>query len=367
MDKKIRILILIHNLEFGGTQRYLVHLMKGLDQNLFIPQIWSFSRENDMAPLIDELNIPVRYLSKGRWVGFMALVRLACGLILEKPDILYTLTENTNKWGRILGALFCDSIIVSSWRNRRPRQFERMLWPLSRHIICNARVLRNDLVFRYHVAPGRISVIPNAVDTNYYLPDKEQTSDKPSIVFVGRLAVQKDPFTLIESFRQVSLKIPEARFEIVGNGPLGKKISALVKKTSLDSKVRMINGKHDIRPNLQRAWVFVLSSSWEGSPNVILEAMASGLPVVATRVDGIPELITHGQTGLLVDPGQPKKLADALIRLIEDEGLRTLMGKRARKEVVNFHSPRQMVQSTQKVFLEAMITRAKEFRQGDII
>jgi len=122
---------------------------------------------------------------------------------------------------------------------------------------------------------------------------------------------------------------------------------------SLDAAVSIIPGSGDISPYLKKAWVFAMSSLREGSPNVIIEAMATGLPVVATRVGGIPELVEDGCTGKMVEPGDIKGLADALTDLLKNENQRHEMGLRARERVLDRHSPKKMAKQTEQVFLNA--------------
>jgi glycosyltransferase involved in cell wall biosynthesis len=199
--------------------------------------------------------------------------------------------------------------------------------------------------------PDRIVAIPNAVDTDFFTPAPEKRAPEPTVLYVGRLVQGKDPATLLQSFKIVTRNLPNARLEIVGNGPLRAKLDAIIRSMSLESAVRLIPGSVDIRPYLEKAWLFAMSSIREGSPNVIIEAMATGLPVVATRVGGIPELVEDGRTGKIVEPGNIKGLADALTDLLKNEKRRHEMGLRARKRVLDRHSPKKMARQTEQVFL----------------
>jgi glycosyltransferase involved in cell wall biosynthesis len=183
---------------------------------------------------------------------------------------------------------------------------------------------------------------------------------------VGRLIKWKDPATLLKGFKIVTEKLPDARLEIVGNGPLKGKLEAISRSFSLESTVRLMPGSEDISYYLKRAWVFAISSIREASPNVILEAMASSLPVVASRVGGIPELVQDGQTGMITEPGDPQGFADALINLLNNEQLRREMGRRARQRVLDRYSVEDMTRQTEKILLEATnenVLHAKRFRR----
>ncbi|MCP4668953.1 MAG: glycosyltransferase family 4 protein, partial [Deltaproteobacteria bacterium] len=233
------------------------------------------------------------------------------------------------------------------YRNLFPKQHERRLWPLSDRIICNARILKEIMSRRHSVDPKRIAVIPNGVDTDALFPGPGPKAPEPTILFMGRLVKDKDPMTLVEAFTRVVQKIPSARLDIIGNGPLRKKLEAAVRSRSLESRVRIMPGARDIRPYLKRAWIFALAAfTGEGSPNVIIEAMAAGLPVVATRIGGNPELVVEGQTGFIVEPRDPRGLAEAMLNLLTDEKGRLAMGAKARERVLSRHSLEKVVKQT---------------------
>jgi glycosyltransferase involved in cell wall biosynthesis len=210
------------------------------------------------------------------------------------------------------------------------------------------------MVARYGVDPSRIEVIPNPVDPDHFSSDRTLKASEPTVIYVGRLVKEKDPSTLLEGFRLTSEKVPEARFEIVGNGYLAGEVRQLIGRYALEERVRLIPGRSDIRPDLNRAWVFAMASVREASPNVILEAMAMELPVVASRVGGIPELVEHGTTGLLFEAGDASELAAGLILLLGDEQQRREMGAKAREKVLAHHTMDKMTKETERVFVEAL-------------
>ena len=176
----------------------------------------------------------------------------------------------------------------------------------------------------------------------------------------GGLPAVKDPLNLIEAFKLVVQRIPDARLEILGNGSLRQKIEDTIKNCSLCSRIELVEGQLDIRPALSRAWVFVMPSRREAAPNAVLEAMSAELPVVGTRVGGLPELIEDGVTGITVEPRDPRALADALITLLENESLRNSMGKKGREKVLAGHTIDRMIADTQRVMIEALNETARD-------
>jgi glycosyltransferase involved in cell wall biosynthesis len=356
----IKLVLLLQDLEFGGTQRYAIHLLRNLNRDLFAPELWMLRGGLDMVPMAEQCGAELLWMSRSSWVPPRALARLAWNLVRRRPQILYTLTVVPNIWGRVFGRMARVPAVVASWRSLYPKQHESLLWPLSTRIICNAEVLKGVMVDRHGVDPQRIAVIPNPVDPEVFSPDHGEKTAEPSVVYVGRLVEEKDPLTLVEGFRLTAERVPQAKFRIVGDGYLEKKVRAAIRRHSPESRIEMVPGQADIRPELRKAWVFVMSSSCEASPNVILEAMASELPVVASRVGGIPELVREGETGLLFEPGNPKALADSLTGLLLDGQQRRLMGMKGRDRVIECHSMRRMIDDTEKVFIEAFNESARK-------
>jgi glycosyltransferase involved in cell wall biosynthesis len=349
-----RTVLLVQDLDFGGTQRYAVHLLKHLDRSLFAPELWVLRGGKDMLPLAEEAGVKVVYLSVSPWVGPRAIAHLLWRLLRYPPDILYTLTGVPNIWGRPFGTIAGVPVIISSWRGLVEKQLESLLWPLSTRIVCNAHALKGVIVRLHSVDPTRISVVPNAVPADFFCPGNGDKAAEPTVLYVGRLAPEKDLLTLLQGFRLVRETIPSARLNIVGNGRLKPKLEDFIRRNSLESAVRLLPGRRDIRPLLHQAWVFAMTSIREASPNVMLEAMATELPVVGTRVGGIPELVQDGETGIVVEPASPEALAAALSLLLNNEATRQSMGRKGRELVLAFHTMDRMIEQTQQVLIQAV-------------
>jgi glycosyltransferase involved in cell wall biosynthesis len=350
----IKLAVLLQDLEFGGTQRYAVHLLKHLNRDLFEPELWVLRGGKDMLPAAQAANIPIHHMSEDSWVSPRALANLAARLLRKRPHILYTLTVVPNIWGRVFGRILRVPVIVSGYRSLLPKQHERWLWRFSDTIICNAEMLKQVMVERFSVDPSRIVVIPNAVDTDYFKPAENDAPKAGSVLFIGRLVAEKDPLNLLEGFRLAAREVPDATFVIMGNGSFKTEVEQRIAAYSLQNRVALVPAQSDIRPAMRNASVFTLPSASEASPNVVIEAMAMGLPIVGTRVGGIPELIEEGRTGLLVNPGDPRGLADALVSLLSDPDKARSMGQAGRERAVCRHSLEAMVTRTEEVFLEAL-------------
>lgn len=352
MQAPYKLVLVLQDLEFGGTQRYALNLLQHIDRTLFEPELWVLRGGEDMSLIAEQTGVKIQWFSKNSWVTPSALYRFFHYLASNKPMFLYSLTVVPNIWARIFGRILSVPIIISSYRNLVAKQYESILWPLSTHIICNAEVIRLKLIKKHRVRENRISVVSNGVDTDYFFPDYTKQSSLPTIMYAGRLVKQKDLLTLLDSFRIIQQKIPDAKLLIIGNGNERRHLEHFVRQHSLEKQVSLIAGTMDIREYMQRAQVFLLSSLYEGSPNILIEAMACGLPVVATRTSGIPELIEHGVNGYLVSPGDFKSMAEVTIRLLQKNNIREEIGKKARNRVMASHELEKCVRMTEKILLD---------------
>lgn len=356
-DKPIRIAVVLQDLEFGGSQRYAIHLVTHLNRELFSPELWVLRQGDDMAPLARSAGVPVVQISTASWVSPHSLFLLACRLLQRRPQVLYTLTVVPNIWARVLGRLMRVPVVVSGYRSLLPNQHERWLWRLSDRVIVNAHALKDIMKNRFMVGNDRIAVVPNGVDPDHFCPDPAAEASEPVVLSLGRFVEDKDPLNLVNAFCIAARRVPEARFEIMGNGPLKADADRLIRACSMESRISLLPGVSDVRPHLRRATIFALASVREASPNVILEAMACGRPVVATRVGGIPELVLDGETGTLVEPGAPEAFAEALVDLLNDESKRRQMGVKAREKILDEFTLEKMVRKTEEVILDAVDSR----------
>ncbi|RJR38643.1 MAG: glycosyltransferase [Deltaproteobacteria bacterium] len=359
LTRPARIVLLLENLTFGGTQRQTLELARGLNRRRFQPEIWTLAAGDDLEPLAREWGIPVVRFSHHRKPGPVDLIRVWLRLRRNPPDLLMTLTALPNIWGRILGRCSRLPLLVGNVRGLNHRdQHERWLWPLAGHIICNANKLKNILNSACKIPLDRITVIPNGVDTDFFQPEGPAAGRKPVILCVARLAPVKDHATLIRAFGLVLRDHPEAELWLVGDGPLEQTLRESVKQTLPPGRVRFLPGRPDVRPLLEEAALLVLSSRQEAFPNVILEAMAMGLPVAATEVGGIPEMVFHGETGWLAPPGNPPALAAAMSQLLGDPETRLAFGRAARQRVERHFSLATMVRGHEEVFEKLLAQRA---------
>ena len=174
-------------------------------------------------------------------------------------------------------------------------------------------------------------------------------SGGPVLLYVGRLHKQKGVDALLRSVPALAGRYPGLTLLLLGDGPFEADLKSLAFELGIASRVRFL-GFRDPAPHAQAADLFVLPTWGEGISNALLEAMGAGLPCVATRVSGNTEVIRHNETGLLVEPGQPSALADAISTLLEDPTLRYTIGRNARQRVQTAYSVEQMVADYRSLF-----------------
>lgn len=182
-------------------------------------------------------------------------------------------------------------------------------------------------------SPEQLVYIPNGVDTAYFKPDPAARAKDNNIICIGRLDRLKGVDSLLQALRRLSDEQIPAHLDILGDGPERGRLEQQAQQLGISHLVCFHGEVHGVAPYLQRASLFVLPSLSEGMPNVVLEAMACGLPAVVTRVGGTTEMIHDGVNGVLVEPGNPEQLCAAMKNILLDEEIQRKLGEEARKTV----------------------------------
>ena len=240
----------------------------------------------------------------------------------------------------------------------------RILARQATHLICPSRFLAENLA-QAGLPRSKLEVIPCGVDTDAFKPSA--TVDAQLVLAVGRLVPKKGPDLTLRAFAQIAERHPHARLEFVGDGPLREECQSLIKNLGLHGRV-LLHGatSHEfVRQQVSRAAVFLQHSltdadgATEGLPVSILEAMASGVPVVSTSHAGIPEAVEHGRTGLLVPEGDVSGMACALDRLLSDPEQRRTMGRRARDRIVRHFSAADQIERLRQLLFHTSAPKSR--------
>jgi glycosyltransferase involved in cell wall biosynthesis len=343
--RRPRILLLITLAEVGGAQTYVASLLPALVERFDV-----VVAAHGAGPLRDATAAagarfePLAHVR--RQVGirdFAGLVELVRLLRRHRPDIVHASSSKAGVLGRLAGALAgvpIRAFTVHGWAfaaypgltGRLYRLADRLVRPLTTVTVCVSERERKLGIAAGTCGPDRTVVIPNAVDVAGARRVEPGRRDRPLIVAVGRLKAPKDFLTLVRALGRLEPGSFEA--VIVGDGPDRVRLEDEIRALGLAGCLTLAGERRDVPELLAAADVFALASSSEGMPVSVLEAMAAGLPVVASRVGGVPEQVVDGETGVLVDPGDAEDLADALSRLLGDVELRRRLGAagRARAE-----------------------------------
>jgi len=214
--------------------------------------------------------------------------------------------------------------------------------------------IANDLSFHYGIDASKIDIMRNGVDTNFFTPPNSRVKrEKFSILYVGRLVHLKGLIDLVKSAKYVCKECPNVSFTLIGNGALRPVLEKIVHKSGLKNNFLFLGfatRRKELVKHYQRNSIFVLPSYYEGMPTSILEAMSCKMPIVATNIPGINEIIVNGETGLLVPPRNPEKLANAIITLLNDNKLRKRMGNAGREKVEREFSWKEIAKKVIEIY-----------------
>jgi glycosyltransferase involved in cell wall biosynthesis len=332
-----RVLLVITLAEVGGAQSYVAALLPALAERYDV--VLAAHGEGplrDAAAAVGARFVPLRHVRRPinplrDLAGLLELISL---LRRERPQILHASSSKAGVLGRLAAVAARVPIrffTVHGWAfsaysglaSRFYRVSDRLMAPLTTVTICVSETELAAGLEAGTCSADRSVVIHNAVDVAG-APRSGHDRPTPRLIAVGRLKAPKDFLTLIRALAT----LPGQAFEalIVGGGPERNAVEAEIRRLELHGRVRLAGERSDVPELLAASDVFVLSSRSEGLPVSVLEAMAAELPVVATDVGGLAELVVDGETGILVPPGDEAALSEALGRLVEDRELRRRLG-----------------------------------------
>lgn len=347
-----RLTMVITELDVGGAEKAFVRIAIGLKNRGWQVSVISLRNAGPLVTLLEAENIEVTALEAGGLFDVRAVFRLRRELLRKPADVLLTFLHQANLVGRIAGRLAGVRRIVCGVRvaDRRlvvtlPERITKGL--VDRYVAVSQSVgeLHRKLC---HIDATRIEAIPNGVDVDAIdaaVPAiRSEMGCEPDdrvVLCVGRLSAQKAPLDALEAFRLMTEQFPSlklnARLLYIGEGELRADLQRRVDELGLQGSVQLPGWRPDVWRLMKSANSLLLASHWEGLPNVVLEAQAAGLPVVATAVDGTCGLIQDQLTGRLVPRGDTTAMATAMGEILLNNTAASELARNARRQVAEHY------------------------------
>lgn len=365
--RRLRVCQLITELGPAGAERCVYELSRRLDKDRFDVQVVAL-RDGEVAEWLEKAGIKVTVLGVHSKFDVIKLGKLARLLRREQIDLLHTHLFHADLAGRPAAYLADVPHVVHTIHVAEAR-FRPWQFAYSRLMAnaCDRLICVSDSVYEFHprrtgLPNWRYSVIPNGIDANAFTHDTSArkrlrkewglSDDQPCLAFVGRLDYQKGIDTLMAAVSHLGARGAPIDLVVAGNGSQRRIVSNFIKHGEGGSQCRMLGFVSDVRSLLSAADLVVMPSRWEGLPIVAVEAMSAGLPVIATRVAGLKEVVVDGETGLLIEPNNGAVLADTIESLLGDAELRKKLGQAGRARVLEHYSIAANIAAHEKLYEE---------------
>lgn len=372
--KPIKVAHVITGLGIGGAERFLRTLAVAVDRTKYDLHFYCIVTGGKLIPEFEKLGYNVQVIPCYNWerkIPFRFVLSNIWKLIRifrrEKFDIVHTHLYRANMIGRIAALLAGTPFIyatehnTNAWKKPVDIFWDKLLARFTNKIITVSEYVRYFTINQERLEPKKVSTLWHGIwirdfdEVNSRLETRgrlEIHSDQPVIGTIGRLVPQKGYNFFIEAMPTILNKFPDSQFMIVGDGPLKAELTEQAKYLGLLSNLTFTGFRKDIPYLLKAMDVFSLTSLWEGFGIVLIEAMACSLPVVATNVGPIPEIVIHNETGLLIEPENPAAISKAIIQLLENSQLIRQFGANGRKRVEASFTAEKMIENLEKIYFE---------------
>ncbi len=352
----LKILYIVPTLDRGGSERQLVELAKGLNRERFVPVVCCLSSGGPLASELIQRGIKVKTVPMRNLSLLYDLVKVIrrFGELVEfiggeKPEIVHGFLFYGYILGTFAARLARVPIVISGRRSlgnfkaskRHCLFVERIVNRLTDVVIANSEAVRQDAIRQERLPADKVMLIYNGLEANRFrVPPDERLRQSlqlpegaPVVGIVANFIHYKGHDCFLESWPSVLREFPDGVALLVGDGPLLRQLKTRVEVMGLSKRVRFLGSRQEVPALLALMDLVVHPSLEEGLSNAILEAMAAGKPVVAADVGGNPEAVVHGETGLLVPPGDSEALARAMLWLLERPAEAAGYGEAGRRRV----------------------------------
>ena len=329
---------------FGGAETMCENLTYALTAaGHDVTVVSLLSDRTPIARRMEENSIRIHYLDKKLGLDLSMIPRLISIMKQEKPDVVHT-HLNVIKYAAVAARL-CGIRCVHTVHNVAHEEAEGRLQKITNTIyfrrgwavpVALSPKVQATILSFYGLKEEQVPMIYNGVDLGKCCPKEDYSLSKPArLLHIGRFNEQKNHKGLLEAFIQIVKTFPDCCLQLIGDGDLEEETRNHVKDLGLQEKVLFLGNQTNVYPFLQEADLFLLPSKFEGMPMTIIEAMGTGLPIVASAVGGVPDMLEDGVSGMLV-PCDPDAVAQAVLQLLENKDLREKLGTNARKDSEKF-------------------------------
>lgn len=364
--------MLANSLGIGGAETQLVRIAAGLAESGHEVTVASLLRMDELRPVLDRAGVPVVDIPTAGLAGPVTALAATVGLLRRRrPEVVVSFDYQSNVLGRLAGRTCGVPVVVSSIRSEHfggPRRDAvlRLTDRACTLTVVNSEAAADGLTRRGVVPPTRLRVIPNGIDVAAHVQStgsregvRAQLGVRPDAFLwlaVGHLRPQKDYANLLRAVRQLRPGSgPGYQVRIAGAGDLLDELRAMAAGLGVDDRVRFLGPRADVPDLLAAADALVLSSRHEGMPNAVMEALAVGLPVVATTVGGVAELVQDSGSGRLVPREDPVELGAAMRGLMAlPEARRRVMGEAGRAHVTDQYTVPRAVQRWETLLVDSV-------------
>jgi glycosyltransferase involved in cell wall biosynthesis len=355
----------------GGTENQMIELARRLDRSRFEVHLACFHRSGPWLRRAEERAATVAEFPISGFLhpGTLGQMRAFARWCREtRIAIVHTTDLYANIFGLPAARLAGVPVRIGNRREVNPDKsaaliaLQRLAYSHANRVVANSRAAADRLA-RERVDPRRISIVANGIDLAVFQPRPARERLR-RIVTVANLRPEKAHEILIDAAAIVLRQYADAEFWIVGGGVRLEEITRLAHDRGVGAQTRFFGHRDDVPQLLAECDLFALPSRSEAMPNGVVEAMAAGLPIVATAVGGVPELLSDRRTGVLVQPDDPQAFAAALMDLMESPDRAAALGRAAREAVQRRFSFDRMVNEFEQIYLSELQVRAPKLVAG---
>lgn len=349
MKKPKTILHIIQSLDNGGCENMLLRTLPLLEREGLKNIVITLKQEGALAQKFRDQNITVENVHQKHLLDIASYYRILGLLKKHQAESVITYLLHADIAGRLFLQPFTKTEIIPFLRTtynhpryRIARIFERITSPFVKKYLANSQAVKDFYTHSLNVPKEKITVIPNGIDVEYFdsLPRDEQLRksfgirpEDTAIICVANLHINKGHTYLLEAFEQVFTKNKNIHLLIVGDGEEKENLTNQASRYSAKDNIHFLGQRNDVPKLLKSSDIFILPTLFEGMSNAIMEAMASGLPVITTDIPENKALIENGTSGILVPVKESSPITEAIEKLLDNKEYVEILGENAKEKI----------------------------------